>query len=179
MMGTILRWCFLGFLIMPVFNFAQLTEISINNLEKTQKQDPRNTVLFIHTDWCQYCKAMLKTTFRNKDLVKLLSEEFYFVAINAEEKEDVSFNGKIFRYIPSGPGTGINEFAQSFFEGKSSASYPHLFILNPDYEIILELNGFINSSDLLKMLTETDKPAIKSNRINSQRKSRTIDTDLK
>ncbi|AYO57398.1 thioredoxin [Chryseobacterium sp. 6424] len=153
-MRTTPRWFLLAFFIVPLWHAAQLKELSVNELETVQKHNPRNTVLFIHTSWCQYCKAMMKTTFRNKEVVKLLNEHFHFIPFNAEERKDVVFRGKTYRFQPSGRNTGVHELAQSFLEDKTPASYPHLFILNPAHEIIKESNGFISIAEMLRILTE-------------------------
>lgn len=153
-MRTTPRWYLLAFIIVPVWHAAQLKELSVNELETLQKHNPRNTVLFIHTSWCQYCKAMMKTTFRNKEVMSLLDEHFHFIPFNAEERKDVVFKGKTYRFQPSGRNTGVHELAQSFMEDKTPASYPNLFILNPNHEIITESNGFISSTEMLKILTE-------------------------
>ena len=56
----------LGILLFSGYCFSQLKTISFEELPSLQQKDPRNVVIFVHTDWCSYCKAMLKTTFQDK-----------------------------------------------------------------------------------------------------------------
>ena len=47
------------FLIFCCKSFAQNKVHDIEILAEKQKTDQKNMVVFIHTDWCQYCKSML------------------------------------------------------------------------------------------------------------------------
>jgi thioredoxin-related protein len=48
--------------------------------------------VYIHfwADWCRFCHTMEKETFRNPAIVKLLSERFITVKVDAEREKQVS-----------------------------------------------------------------------------------------
>jgi len=100
---------------------------------------------------------MENTTFKSQKLADSISQKFYFINFNAEEKRDINFAGKTFHYKPTGINTGIHELAETLTEGKTT--YPSLIILNPQNEIIFQYNGYLTSSELLDILNKI-KPVL-------------------
>lgn len=142
---------------LPLSVFGQLQSFSFTKLDSLQKTEKKNIVVFIHTDWCRYCQLMKNTTFKDKKVIKLLNEKFWFAYLNGEERQDITFNGHTFKYQPTGSNTGIHELAEQLGSINSKVSYPTLCILNTDYEIIFQYNHFLSSADLLRVLNEVLK----------------------
>ena len=92
-------------------------------IEKLHQQNPKPIVAFVYTDWCKICFAMKKTTFTNDKIIHLLNNQFYFVKLNAEQKEDIVFFKKTFIYKPSGNKTGINELTKELASINGKISY--------------------------------------------------------
>ena len=69
-------------------------------------------MVWIHTDWCRYCEQMRNTTFKNENLVDRLSEQFYFLSLNAEDTRDINFKNHVFKFVPTGPNTGMHDLAR-------------------------------------------------------------------
>lgn len=151
------KWMLTAVMFLPLSAFAQLQSYSFTQLDSLQKTEKKNIVVFIHTDWCMYCQSMKNTTFKDNKVIKLLNEKFWFVDLNAEEKQDIIFNGHIFRFKPTGSNTGIHELAEQLGLINSKISYPALCILNPYYEIIFQYDQLLTSTDLLKVLLEVLK----------------------
>ncbi len=132
---------------------AQAQKHPLEKADEMLETEARNLVIFLHTDWCQYCKAMQKTTFNNSKIRKLLTGNFYFAELNAEEKRTVKFGGQTYGYKPTGVNTGFHELATALsVDGKTS--FPSLVILNPKREIIFNYNGFLSAADLEIVLKE-------------------------
>lgn len=143
-----------GCFLFPNEIHSQLKKNQFEDVENLQKNNSRNLVIFIHTDWCQYCKTMQNTTFRNEKVVEVLNKNFYFIELNAEEKRPIIFAGKIFNFKPTGKNIGIHELAENLGNINGKHSYPALIILNPNNEIIFQHTEFINGDDFLKILTK-------------------------
>lgn len=141
----------------PLSVFAQMKAHPLEQIDSLQKTSKRNMVVFIHTDWCRYCHSMKNTTLKNDSIISILNKEFWFAALNAEEKQDILFNGQIFKYKPTGENTGTHELAEQLAKVKGKISYPTLCILNANYEIIFQYNRFLSSAELLKVLNEVLK----------------------
>lgn len=129
-----------------------LTVHSFSEVEILQKETPKPMVVFIHTDWCKICHGMEKSTFENPKVIKLLNESFYFVKLNGEEKKDITFLGKTFAFKPTGTNTGTHELAIELATVNNKISYPTTTILDTDFSIVLQLEGFTNKSKMLSIL---------------------------
>ncbi len=64
------------------------------------KQNPKPIMIDVYTDWCGWCKYMMKTTFANKNLASYINTYFYPVRFDAETKDTVYFQGK--QYVNHG-----------------------------------------------------------------------------
>ncbi|MEM1325357.1 MAG: DUF255 domain-containing protein [Bacteroidota bacterium] len=114
------------------------------------KESPRKIVVDMYTDWCGWCKVMDKKTFSNDEVAKYINENFYPVKFNAEQKEEIEFNGHTFKFIAQGR-RGVHELAYSLLEGR--LGYPSLVYLNGKMERILISPGFKEAPQMMKELT--------------------------
>lgn len=146
----------IGFLNLSFTSFAQdLKTYKFEEIEGLQVNEPRNVVVFIHTDWCSYCKAMEVKTFRKEEITESLNSHFYFIDFDAESKEDIIYNGIKFKYRPTGKNTGLHEIAEALGEIDGKLSYPTLVILNPENEIVFQYDSFINYKEMEKILNQS------------------------
>lgn len=125
----------------------------IDSLQNIQK---RKIVVFIHTDWCQFCQAMKSQTFQNKHIIQQLNNTFYFIDFNAEEKRTIGFNKQQFAFKPSGATSGVHELAVQLGTSNNQLNYPVLCLLNEQYEIIFQYAGFLNAKDFKLLLEKID-----------------------
>lgn len=124
------------------------TEISEDNqvhwmtfeqaLEKS-KTEKRKIFIDVYTDWCGWCKVMDRNTFNDDKVAKLLNEKFYPVKFNAEQREDVVFNGTNFKFIESGR-NGYHQLAAALLNNQ--LSYPTVVFLDEDFKMIQPLPGY-------------------------------------
>ena len=82
-----------------------------------------------------------------------MNSDFYFIDFNAEEKRDISFNGKTFKYQPTGNNVGVHELALQLGTINNQIAYPVLCVLNEKNEIILQYNNYLSPKDF-KLLLE-------------------------
>jgi thioredoxin-related protein len=108
--------------------------------------------VFIHTDWCKYCQAMKNSTFKNKEVIKNLNENFYFVTLNAEEKRSITFNAKEFTFKTNGNTSGIHELAYELATINNQTTYPTVCVLNAQNEIIFQQSNYLPAKDFLILL---------------------------
>ena len=131
--------------VLNIFTFEEVEEI--------HQQIPKPILVFLYTDWCKICFGMKKTTFKNRKVIQLLNEKFYFIKLNAEEKQDITFLGKIFTYKPTGINTGMHELAVELGTIKKTIIYPTTIILNTVFEIDAQLTGLYNTRKMTDILT--------------------------
>jgi thioredoxin-related protein len=130
-----------------------LNIFTFEEVEELHQQTPKPILIFLYTDWCKICFGMKKTTFRNTEVIKLLNDNFYFVKLNAEEKKDITFLGKMFTYKPTGTNTGMHELAAELGTIKKTIIYPTTIILNTVFEIDAQLTGLYNTRKMTDILT--------------------------
>lgn len=129
-------------------NFAQLDMHTFENAEKISTENPKPFVIFIHINWCKICNLMENSTFKNKEIIQQLNQNFYFISFNAEDRKDIKFNKNEFKFKPKGTNSGIHELAELL----SNQNYPSITILNPDYSILTQIESFVNAKTLLQIL---------------------------
>ena len=91
--------------------------ISFEEAEKLNKEKPLPILVDIYTDWCGWCKVMDKNTFADPEVARILNEKFYPVKFNAEQREDVTFQGNTFKFAAYGNG-GTHELASALLQNR-------------------------------------------------------------
>lgn len=103
------------------------------------KTEKRKIFIDVYTDWCGWCKVMDKNTFSEPNIAKLLNEEFYAVKFDAEQTEDVTFNGTTFKFIPQG-NRGVHQLAAALLNNQMS--YPTVVFLDENFGMISPVPGY-------------------------------------
>ena len=112
------------------------------------KTEKRPVFIDVYTDWCGWCKVMDKNTFSEPEVARLLNEKFYAVKFDAEQKEDVAFNGTTFKFVPSG-NKGYHQLAAALLNNK--LSYPTVVFLAEDFSMIQPLAGYRKADEFHKI----------------------------
>jgi thioredoxin-related protein len=130
-----------------------LNIFTFEEVEELHQQTPKPILIFLYTDWCKICFGMKKTTFKDQEVIKLLNNNFYFIKLNAEEKQDITFLGRTFMHKPSG-NSGTHELAKelAYINGKNS--YPTTTILNINLEIDLQVSDYISRKKMSVILSK-------------------------
>ncbi len=117
-------------------------------IEKS-KTEKRKIFIDVYTDWCGWCKVMDKNTFSETQVAKILNEKFYPVKLDAEQKEDIVFNGTTFKFIPSG-NNGTHQLALALLNNQ--LSYPTVVFLDENFRMIQPLQGYQKAEDFHKII---------------------------
>ena len=84
--------------------------ISFLDAVALNKKQPKKMIIDVYTDWCGWCKTMDRTTFKNKDVVHYINQYFYAVKFDAESKDTIKFDDKIFNSILQAKSRGGRSF---------------------------------------------------------------------
>ena len=89
-----------AFILFFSFNYSQtINWMSLEKAIESQKNNPKNILVDVYTNWCGPCKLMDKNTFQNKEIARFINEHYYAVKFNGEGNEIVSFRGREFSNI--------------------------------------------------------------------------------
>lgn len=123
--------------------------MSIQEAEKACREKPKKIIIDVYTDWCGWCKRMDANTFNHPIISKYISENYYAVKLDAEQKTDITFLDKTFKFIASGR-SGYNELAFELLQGK--LSYPTIAFMDENLFYIQPLPGYRGPEDMDKIL---------------------------
>jgi len=145
---------FLLLIFIPNFGFSQIKTTAFSDLESLQKAQQKPVVIHLYTDWCSICKIESFTLNKNRELVNMISENFYFINLEAEKtKETINFQGKQFNYLSNG-NSGIHELALALFKNKNQPVYPLWIILDKNQNLIYYHEGKFHPEKMKEKLLE-------------------------
>lgn len=73
--------------------------LTLEEAMKKEKVQPKPLIMDFYTDWCGWCKTMMRTTYANPGLAQYINTFFYPVKFDAEGKDTVEFLGE--KYMPT------------------------------------------------------------------------------
>ena len=142
-MRTIFTQISLLFLVFTSFSIQaqDINWISWEEAVELSKTDakPKKIFVDVYTDWCGWCKKMDQNTFQNPEVSKYMQDNFYMVKMDAEGKDPIEYQGKTFKYVPSGR-RGYHELAAALLQGKMS--YPTVVFLDESLNMLSPVPGY-------------------------------------
>ncbi len=145
---------FLFLMFMPCFCCSQMKTGTFSDLEIQQKSNPKPIIIHIYTSWCSVCKIESFQLSKEKDLMKLINENFYVINFDAEKMKDkINFQGKEFSYLPNG-NSGIHELVLALSKNKNQPVYPLWIVLDKNQNLIEYHEGIFNPKEMKEKLSE-------------------------
>ncbi|MEM0991511.1 MAG: DUF255 domain-containing protein [Bacteroidota bacterium] len=118
---------------------TQIEWLSIEAVEQKLKQQPRKVLVKIYTENCTWCKRMDEETFNKSFVADYINQHFYAIALNAETDEEISFNGRTYKFVKTGK-RGYHELAEELTKG--NLSYPSVAFLDESLKILQSVSGY-------------------------------------
>jgi uncharacterized protein YyaL (SSP411 family) len=126
----------------PHSNSDRLQWLSLEETAANLKKEKRPVLIDLYTDWCGWCKVMDRKTYSNPQVIRYLQEKFYPVRVNAESREQISWDGKTYQFNPS---YKTNEFAVYITQGR--LEFPTTVIIPADGQP-QAIPGYLEPKDL-------------------------------
>ncbi|WP_258097973.1 thioredoxin family protein [Marinoscillum pacificum] len=146
-MKAVLRLTFLiGFIGLASITQAQEVKwMSFEEAVEASKKEPKKLLIDVYTDWCGWCKKMDKEAYANESIAAYINETFYPVKFDAEQKEDIEFDGHTFKFVASGR-RGVHQLAAALTNNK--LSYPTTVFMDEEFRIIQPIPGYMTAQSM-------------------------------
>lgn len=126
--------------------------VTLQEAEALNAKQPKPFIIDFYTDWCGWCKHMMRTTFSDPGIAGYINTNFYPVRFNAETKDTIIYRGE--KYWNKSTGNRPpHDLAIKLLQGK--LSYPTLLFINNDYKFNLIVPGYQTSLELEPFLVYT------------------------
>ena len=135
---------------------AQFKTIPIGELTDSIRLRPKPALILISTNWCTYC-AMQKAQLKKSREFREAGSYLYYSELDAETKQELVFNDKTYRFVPTGVATGSHELAFALGEIDNRLSFPTWVLLNEHFEIVFRFPGILKSRELSALLTSIQR----------------------
>lgn len=137
-------------LLYPLFHFGQerINWVSFEQLDSLLAVAPRETLIFIHTDWCAYCRKMEQEIFTKQEIVTMINKNYYAVRLDAESVEEITFDQSIWKAKSNTKKTGqYHRLALQLLNGKRMV-FPSLLRFDHEFRLKKIQQKYLTSKEL-------------------------------
>ena len=149
------RLAILFFFVGPFCLFSQneseglVKWLSFKEAQEKNKIQEKPFIIDLYTDWCGWCKHMMRTTYSNEGIAGYINTHFYPVKFDAEGKDTVEYNGITYKPTSAAPRTP-HELALKFLG--NSLSYPSTMFITNQFQYNLLSQGFLEDKKIEPLL---------------------------
>lgn len=131
-------------------NQAAVNWLSWEEAMALSQKEKKKILLSVYTDWCGWCKRMDTATFEEPNIARYINENFYPVKFDAEQRGELEYQGKAYKYVKNGK-RGYHELAAELLKGR--LSFPSVVFLDEKQEVIQSIVGYKPPEEFEKIAT--------------------------
>ncbi|MEO5571190.1 MAG: DUF255 domain-containing protein [Bacteroidia bacterium] len=106
---------------------------TFNEALALSKTTPKKLLAFVHTDWCNGCRVMYKTTFADTAISNYVNKNFYLIDFNAESTDTILYSGNTFNNNHAN-GLPFHQLAVAL--SGNSLSFPTTVFIDENYKTL-------------------------------------------
>ena len=133
-----------------VFGFLsaqnQINWTSFDDINDSLRKEAKPVLIFIHTDWCKYCKMQENTTFKDVEVIQELNDTYYCIQLNAEVSDSIFFLGRTYYKSPN----SYHELAIFLGKDEGKLSFPTTVILDASLQLMNRIIGLAKRENFVK-----------------------------
>ena len=120
--------------------------LSFKEAQELNKKSPKPFLIDIYTDWCGWCKVMMRTTYANPNIASYINMYFYPIKFNAETKDTIEFDGQ--KYVSTNPShpKSVHQLAIKFLG--NNLAYPSTIFITSDLKTNFLSQGYLKEQDI-------------------------------
>lgn len=123
---------------------------AFDNLKDSIRQEKKPLFIYIYTDWCKVCKMQENGSFKDSTLVAQLNSKYYCLKLNGEEKNNILFLNRNYKFNSQ---KGNHELAAILGSFKGQLVFPTIVLLNSFFEVNSQLSGLQELSTILSTIS--------------------------
>ena len=125
--------------------------LSFQQVVELNKTTPKKIFIDMYTEWCGWCKRLDATTYMDKNIIEYLNKNYYPVRMDAEMKDTIFYDGKMFVNPEPTLSRSTHQLANALLSGK--LSYPTLIYLDEKMSMLSQVPGYMTAENLMPVLT--------------------------
>lgn len=139
--------------------FSQTEEavhwLNFEQLEDSLQTNPKKVFIDFYADWCGPCLKMQKHVFTDKQIVKILNEDYYAVKMNVESTDTINFGDELFTNERTNRRNPIHQIPLLMARQKNKAfSLPAIILLDENFQAEARYFQYLNVNQLFRLLTD-------------------------
>ncbi len=123
--------------------------MSFNEALELNKKQPKPFLVDIYTDWCGWCKQMMRTTYSDQNLAGYINTWFYPVKFNAEGHDTIVYQGVKY-FNPGKEPRSTHQLVIKFLGDR--ISYPSTIFIGNNFLYQLNTSGYLDNRQIEPIL---------------------------